>query len=407
VWALLGKTDKLWWSPEAGHVGYIDELYSERVQEINAVYSEAMRQLTKHRVEYLIADRHYVNQMSVDGAELTRGAFRFKTVVLPPMAVLPLAMAQKIVDFAKAGGRVYTLGSLPTGSTDNGLRDPQMAALMSDLQRQPNVKACAEGLERALDAGSPGITSPIQFLSGEFPMLQLRRHIDGCDFFWLVNNSAEARQCEVAVADVKGGAAVWNCETGEVRSIASQTSDAGAQIRLAFEPHEAYWLVFDPERPVRSEPLMTVPAGKTLLSVEGNWNVRLDPGVQPNLEHAVEVPASLRAETGAEHDLTPWESWLELPENFSGLLDYTKTVTLPEFSGPLTLELGKVNHFAEVWVNGKPLGARLWPPHTFRTDAFHAGENELSVRVGNLVNNNYGMDSPSGLTGPVEIRAER
>jgi len=24
VWALLGQTDKLWWSPEAGHVGFMD-----------------------------------------------------------------------------------------------------------------------------------------------------------------------------------------------------------------------------------------------------------------------------------------------------------------------------------------------------------------------------------------------
>jgi hypothetical protein len=65
---------------------------------------------------------------------------------------------------------------------------------------------------------------------------------------------------------------------------------------------------------------------------------------------------------------------------------------------------GKVNHFAEVWVNGKHLGAKLWPPHKFQTDAFRPGRNEIRIRVGNLVNNNYGMASPSGLVGPVIVK---
>ena len=79
ILALLGQTDKLWWSPEADHVGYIDGLYDPQAQQINAVYSDAMKQLTCHRIEYLIADRHYVSPMSIDGAQLVPGEFRFKS----------------------------------------------------------------------------------------------------------------------------------------------------------------------------------------------------------------------------------------------------------------------------------------------------------------------------------------
>jgi hypothetical protein len=130
----------------------------------------------------------------------------------------------------------------------------------------------------------------------------------------------------------------------------------------------------------------------------------VDTAAQPNLEHPVQIPGSLTGSAGVPHDLTLWDTWKELPGNFSGLVDYTKTVTLPKFEGDLTLDLGKVNHFAEVWVNGKPLGAKLWPPHKFQTDAFRPGSNEIRIRVGNLINNNYGMASPSGLVGPVIVK---
>ena len=341
VWALLGQTDKLWWSPEAGHVGFMDQLYSPQAQEVNAIYSEAMRQLTGHRVEYLIADRHYISQMSVDGAQLVRGDFRFKTLVLPPMVVMPLNVARKTVEFAKAGGFVYTLGDLPAGSTDNGLNDPVMAALMAELRALPNVTACTQGLAQVLDANAAGLTSPIQFVTGEFPMLQLRRRIDDRDFFWLANNSEQPRQCVVQVADVTGAASVWDCETGTIRPVASTNGGTGSQIQLAFQPHEGYWLVFDPKQPAQSKPIMALPNEEVVLPVAGTWTVRIDPTVQPNLEHAIDIPAPWIAPEGVEHDLTLWETWAEMPAKFSGLLDYSKTVTLPKCAGDWVSGLGQ------------------------------------------------------------------
>ena len=149
IWALLGQTDKLWWSPEAGHVGYIDGLYDPQAQHVNAVYSDAMKQLTSHRIEYLIADRHYVGQMSLEARKLVHNDFRFKSVVLPPLVVLPLHVGQKILEFARAGGLVYVLGELPAGSTDNGRHDPAMVALMAELR----APAEREKLRRGTRAG--------------------------------------------------------------------------------------------------------------------------------------------------------------------------------------------------------------------------------------------------------------
>jgi len=87
-----------------------------------------------------------------------------------------------------------------------------------------------------------------------------------------------------------------------------------------------------------------------------------------------------------------------------GLLDYTKTVTFAAPAPDLRLDLGRVCHVAEVWVNGESCGARLWGPHVFVVGpALKPGANEVRVRVGNLINNTYGEPAESGLLGPVRL----
>jgi hypothetical protein len=74
----------------------------------------------------------------------------------------------------------------------------------------------------------------------------------------------------------------------------------------------------------------------------------------------------------------------------------------------MVLDLGKVCHAAEVWVNGRSCGARLWAPHVFDVStALHTGRNEIRVRVANLINTTYGEPAESGLLGPVTLRAVR
>ena len=89
-------------------------------------------------------------------------------------------------------------------------------------------------------------------------------------------------------------------------------------------------------------------------------------------------------------------SWTTRPENgiryFSGTATYTKRVSFTAPEGVparrrVALDLGNVKNFAEVSVNGKPVGV-LWKP-PFRvdiTDALKAGANsfDLTVKVTNL-----------------------
>jgi hypothetical protein len=380
-----------------------DNPAGKRINALDKVYAQAIDDLTAARVEFLVGDRSYLREMKVEGSRLVRGGFAFGTLVLPALDILSLETARKIVDFAKAGGRVYSLGELPEASADQGMGDPGMKELMETLRAQPTFTACAEGgLKALLDrAGrAPGLETQVEFRSGAFPMLQHRRRIDGRDFFWLVNNADAWQACDVTIRGVHGAASIWDCETGAIRPIASADSSEGSELALVFKPYEAYWLVFDVGRSASSAPPERTPEFELVAAVEGPWKVVYDPSVQPGMEFPVTPPAEFVQ--GVEKPLEDWRAWGL--QKFSGLLDYTAAVNVEEPGREMSLDLGRVCHAAEVWVNGESCGARLWGPHLFDVGrALRPGRNEVRVRIANLINNSYGEIAPSGLLGPVRI----
>jgi hypothetical protein len=414
---LLYPMDSLWalsgyemFDPASG--GNFPDLWSysqarpegRRINHIDQVYSQAVRELAAGRIEYLIAGRKQVREMQVKGSRLIHGEYAFRAVVLPPMDLLPMDVAEKIVAFARAGGAVYALGELPTGSAEHGMHDPAMRKLMADLAKLPSFIACPGTIAPMIEKGRPGLQPHLQFVAGGFDLLQHHRRIDGRDFFWLANNSDRTQTCRVRLPGLAGRSSVWDCETGHASLIASANRPGGAQIQLAFDPYEAYFLVVDPKQKPAAAPVLERLTGTAFARVEGPWTARLDPSVQPPIEHPVPIPAELTRAEGLRVDLKPWSDWGALDRRFAGLIDYETTIDVPATQGPLTLDLGEVRDVAEVWVNGKEVGARLWPPFRFDvTAALRPGADTIRVRVANLVNNNYGDYQPSGLLGPVTL----
>jgi len=389
------KKNSAWWCPPT-----MDDWFCDEVKHINRVYTQAMLDLADARIEYLIADRHYIQQMKVESGRLTRGEFSFKAVVLPPVTVLPLAVAERIVAFARSGGHVYALGKLPTGSTDQGMNDPAMRALMEKLHACQSFTSCPDSLKADIQQGSPGLVSRVRFKSGSFEMIQQHRRIDQRDFFWLANNTGKDQDCTIVLSSIRGSISIWDCETGQVRQAAAQVTAEGSMIGLNFAPYEAFWLVCDPahENTAVAKPNET---SKTITQLNGPWQVHIDAQAQPPLEHEPTIPAGFFA--GVQRPLQDWEKW-EL-KRFSGYIDYTRTIKLDHAPGKTVLDLGRVRHLAQVWINDTDMGRRLWPPFTFdMTDAMKPGTNTVKIRVGNLTNNNYGQKAESGLFGPVQIK---
>ncbi|MBN2512894.1 MAG: hypothetical protein JXB18_08160 [Sedimentisphaerales bacterium] len=381
------------WSMPGNNAG------GRRINAIDKVYAAAINELTDARVEFLIGDRYYLKQMEVKNGLLVRGEFTFRKLVLPPLDILTLEAARKMVDFAKSGGHVYALGELPAASAENGMNDPAMKLLMDTLKAQPVFSACPDGIQSAIAMGASGLESPVQFVSGRFTMLQHRRRINGRAFFWLANNTEQQQDSEVLIHGEKGAASIWDCENGRIRPLSSIDAADGSRLTLRFKPLEAYWLVLDPAQAAKVVPAES--EKKDVLAVTGPWKVIFDPKVQPTMEFPTTPPDEFAA--GVEKPLEDWKRWTS--EKFSGLMDYTKSIHVDKVDKMMFLDLGKVCHAAEVWVNGKPAGVRLWGPYLYDiSSALHPGTNEIRIRVANLINNSYGDSEESGLIGPVVVQ---
>ncbi|NLP09517.1 hypothetical protein GX408_03865 [bacterium] len=92
------------------------------------------------------------------------------------------------------------------------------------------------------------------------------------------------------------------------------------------------------------------------------------------------------------------DSWQNMGlSRFTGFIDYQTEITLANKPVQAVLDLGRVLHMAEVWINGVKAGERLWPPFRFDcSKAFLPGNNRIKVRVGNLMVNAMGLQDDLG-----------
>ncbi len=375
-----------------------DRPENRRMNHINEVYSKALDQMARSGVQFLVADSPTMARLKLNGAQLTMGNRRVSAVVLPPLDVMPLKTMQQLVGFVKAGGHVYALGELPNGSTENGLIDAKMAALCSQLSALPGYHRMPGEIQAAVNGRMPGL-SPCVLPSDGHTLLQHHRRIDGKEFYYLANNGA-ARKMSLTFPGAKGSASVWDIESGKTTPINSVQTATGSQANLNFELNQAYYVVFDPAKPANTtapKPLSYSP----VMTVEGDWLVRFDPNDQPPLEHKNPVNPAL-AGAGNQKPLGNWTDWGMA--SFSGRLNYRKQITVTDVPAKCVLDLGTVYYAAEVTVNGKKAGMRLWAPYRFDVSGLlQPGVNTIEVRVANLINNSYGTHKPGGLMGPVRL----
>lgn len=79
-------------------------------------------------------------------------------------------------------------------------------------------------------------------------------------------------------------------------------------------------------------------------------------------------------------------------QQYTGFLDYETTFQVGKVGSQVLLDLGEVKYMAEVFVNGKLVGARLWAPFQFDiSEALKEGTNTIKIRVGNLIANSMWM----------------
>jgi hypothetical protein len=209
------------------------------------------------------------------------------------------------------------------------------------------------------------------------------------DFYLLVNEGEHPLEGNLSLA-VIGSLEVWDPLAGTVRPWPAEIIQGRLHTFLRLERRQALLLAVDPKgKPDPAIPLPPIP-GEVIAEIPGPWKA-LNASGQP-----VEVPCP--------------SDWAKVPqwETFAGTIRFLTELPLPsQREGALFLDLGKVGDIAEVLLNRQPVGVRAWAPYIFEISrACRPGSNSLEVRVTNSMANAYdGLQLPSGLLGPVLLRA--
>ena len=111
-------------------------------------------------------------------------------------------------------------------------------------------------------------------------------------------------------------------------------------------------------------------------------------------EHGLLEPLRIRC-VPASQPLVSWTS--QNLEWYSGRCLYSREFSLDEHYAAadtrVELDLGRVGHCAEIWINGTLAGTRIWPPYRVDVTPYvRPGENRVTVVVTNLIANQMRWD---------------
>jgi len=251
---LFNPLESIWTLSEGYFTSAAGDEWPDKAIEINNTYSGAMDVLTKSWLDYLIGDNHYLDKSEIidsdnGAAKLKIGSHEFSVLVLPPMFVISQSTSKKILEFAEAGGCVVLLGDLPRGSPQVGLIDPIIEDDMAKLFEFPSLINLSGELNRMNllpEKIKEVIVPQIEMIAGELPLLISHRKIDDKDLYWLANNSGVKQTVTLLLRDGSGSSEIWNCETGEIKTVPYSEVNNRNKTELQFDAYEAFWLVFDP-----------------------------------------------------------------------------------------------------------------------------------------------------------------
>lgn len=249
-------------------------------------------------------------------------------------------------------------------------------------------------------------------------MMFVHRQLPDGDLYFILNRSKHAKSLEARFRVTGKAPEILRADTGGSAPASYRQEGGVTAVPLELRGEDSLFVLF--RKPAAaSERALAAPKLRDLLTLDGGWTVRFQPGRG--------APASV--------DLPRLASLSEQEDPavryFSGEAVYSKSFRLPagaRHGQPLWLDLGAVGDLAEVSVNGTRVGTVWHAP--FRIDignAVRTGDNRLEIKVANLWVNRligdaqpgakkttfvaiptYKPDAPlrpSGLIGPVTIWA--
>ena len=221
------------------------------------------------------------------------------------------------------------------------------------------MKKVAAGKHVCNSAHDWAVSAPLTTVAGGERVRTARRRISDNELvqlYWNVDN----RWKEISIQAGSAPYTYWlDAEDGSVTT-ADRTSSG--EIKGMLPPLSTRFL-FITNTPI-PEAQTAIPAATPKSSIElGKWTLQLGEQVINDAQ---------------------LEDWRNIPQlaDSCGIAVYTTRFSLEKNATKYVLDLGEVYYTAEVSINGKAVGKRIWKPFRFDiTDYVQSGENVLEIRV--------------------------
>ncbi len=341
---------------------------------------------------------------------------QYRLLVLPDHKVLSLAALKKVREIVYDGGLV--LGAKPARTvslTGYPQCDSEFAGL-ADMVWGSGEKPAGEnsfgkgkivwgetaretllqmGIKPDFEIKGDSSQTGFDFIHYTIPSTS---HEKDADMYFVYNRTDRTQDVTCTFRIAGWQPELWNPVTGDIRMAqAFNQADGRTQIPLHFSPYGSWFVIFNDSIPVTQQGMASTNTFqyKSMLSIEGPWDVSFDP--------AWGGPQSVRFETLI--------SWTDHPnagiKAYSGKATYAKVfdcdIQLDEPASNRNgrkdlffLDLGEVKDsgIASVRLNGKDLGI-IWtkPFRVDISDVLRRGRNELEIDVINSWRNRLLADN--------------
>jgi len=380
---------------------------------------------TRYAYDFVNADA-LINVLNVEANELVApSGARYKVLYLGGTSTkMTLPLLRRLAVLVEAGAIV--VGQAPQGSPSLNEQSSEYAALVKRLWSGESNTDVGRGrviasadVESAL--GSLGVQPDFTYTqsASDSEVRFVHRKLDDGDVYFVNNRKNREQRIEARFRVSGRMPELWRADTGTAEALSYRMEKGATVVPLDMSAEDSFFVVFR-KRAAAPAATVTKPSYASVMTLDGAWNVSLQPGrgAPPSLKLETLSPLSEHVDAGVKY--------------FSGVSTYTKSFALPKGtkSGQsLVLDLGTIGDVAEIRVNGQVVGTTWHAP--YRVDvskAVRKGNNQLEVRVANLWVNRligdaqpgaekvtfttlptYRSDAPlrpSGLIGPVRLLAQ-
>lgn len=239
---------------------------------------ETAEHLYRSTVDFDFIDFESIDRATIENGRLCVSGECFRVVIVPSMETVRFEMIAKLNEFAKSGGIVLFVGSLPVAADRIGRNDPELERLVDEIAA---ITHPVSTKEEALGFIRTSIVSDV--VAESKPYIQHRR-IDGNDVYFIYG----AKQGERVFLRATGAARLFDPWTGnETELCVIKQDETGTELNMPLGEKDMQIIAFD----ASCQPRVGIPAVTVSEEIiEGEWDFRLIPTMDNRYGDFIQPP---------------------------------------------------------------------------------------------------------------------